>query len=167
VLRRLVKVTRSGTVELKLSVTERELLRTLVPQLRALLVEESGDATSGPGDPSLARLFPTAVVDDAEQDLAFRSLVHDDLLAARLANLDVVEQTLVSSELEPAQVGVWMRTINELRLVIGTKLDVSEDTDWVDPDDPEAPLYAVYGWLGLLLEALVQAGTALPPDPDA
>lgn len=166
-LRRLVKVTRNGTVELKLSAAERELLHTLIPQLRSLLVDEAGDATSGPGDPNLARLFPTAVVDDEEQDLAFRSLVHDDLLAARLGNLDIVEQTVDSATLEPAQVGVWMRTVNELRLVIGTKLDVSEDMDWVDPDDPEAPLYAVYGWLGVLLEALVQVGSSLPPDPDA
>lgn len=166
-LRRLVKVTRSGAIELKLSAAERELLHTLIPQLRALLVDGAGDAASGPGDPSLARLFPTAVVDDDEEDLAFRSLVHDDLLAARLGNLDIVEQTVDSATLEPAQVGVWMRTVNELRLVIGTKLDVSEDTDWVDPDDPEAPLYAVYGWLGVLLDALVQAGSALPPDPDA
>jgi len=69
--RRLVRLDGSGTgAELRLGATERTLLHDLVPQLRALLVEEAGDGTSGPTDPNLTRLFPTAVPDDAEDDEA-------------------------------------------------------------------------------------------------
>jgi len=162
---RLAQVSPDGTVELRLGAAERELLANLVPQLRALLVDEAGDAESGPTDPMLTRLFPSAHPDDPEEDGAYRSLVHDDLLAARLSNLDVVEQTLQSSTLDPGQVGIWMRTVNELRLVLGTKLDVSEDDELVAVDDDRAPIYAAYAWLGVLLEELVRAASALPPAP--
>ena len=57
---------------------------------------------------------------------------------------------------------------NDLRLVLGTRLDVSEDDDpWVDPDDPDAGALIAYGYLGELLEASVRALTgSLPEDPE-
>jgi len=47
------------------------------------------------------------------------------------------------------------------RLVLGTRLDVTEDLEdrWAQlgPDDPMAPLLAAYEWLGWLQESVVQA----------
>ena len=63
---RLARVQSDGTVELRLGEAERGLLTTLLPQLRALLVDEAGDATTGPNDPLLERLFPDARPDDAD-----------------------------------------------------------------------------------------------------
>ncbi|OWY59662.1 hypothetical protein B7486_73365, partial [cyanobacterium TDX16] len=57
---RLARVQSDGTVELRLGEAERGLLTTLLPQLRALLVDEAGDAATGPNDPLLERLFPDA-----------------------------------------------------------------------------------------------------------
>ena len=33
----------------------------------------------------------------------------------------------------------WMGTLNSLRLVLGTRLDVDEELPTLDPDDPLAP----------------------------
>jgi hypothetical protein len=164
---RLARVQSDGTVELHLGAAERELLTTLVPQLRQLLVDESGGADTGPTDPMLERLFPDARPDDAEGGHAYRSLVHDDLLAARLGNLDVLEAGLEGGSpicLDEEQVGIWMRSVNELRLVLGTRLDVDDDDELPDLAGPDAALYSAYAWLGVLLEDLVVAATgALPP----
>jgi hypothetical protein len=51
-----------------------------------------------------------------------------------------------------------MTAVNQLRLVLGTRLDVREDADpVVDPDDPAAPLAEIYAYLGVLLESLIAA----------
>jgi hypothetical protein len=42
--------------------------------------------------------------------------------------------------------------------VLGTVLDVDEEDPFaIDPDDPDARQYMLYGYLGLLLEEIVQA----------
>ena len=64
-----------------------------------------------------------------------------------------------------------MTALNDLRLVLGTRLDVSEDTVEVEPDDDDAPAYAVYGYLSYLLGEVVDAladGLGDPePEPDS
>ena len=83
--------------------------------------------------------------------------MHDDLLARRLAALDVVEATVDSERVDQEQLVAWMGAINDTRLVIGTKLDVSEDPSFdIDDDDPSAPAYAIYTYLGWLLEQVVE-----------
>jgi hypothetical protein len=58
----------------------------------------------------------------------------------------------------------WMGTLNSLRLVLGTRLDVDEELPTLDADDPLAPAYAVYEYLGWLLSQVVDAlSTDLPP----
>ena len=161
---RLVKVGHDGEVELRIGPAERELLATLLPQLRSLLVDEAGSAETGPTDPMLTRLFPSAHPDDPDEEGAYRALVHDDLLAVRLTNLDVVEQSLDAETLDAEQVGIWMRTVNELRLVLGTKLDVTEDDEPIAVDDDKALLYAAYSWLGVLLDDLIRASSSFPPE---
>ena len=150
---RRIRRTRKGDFEIRLADGERDLLARLVPQLRDLLL----DAEDGP-DPSLRRLFPTAYPDDPERDAEYHRLVHDDLLERRQAALDTMEATLQETRLDEEQLVAWMGAINDLRLVLGTRLDVSEDTDLdVDPDDPEAAALAIYGYLGFLLEHVVAA----------
>ncbi len=54
----------------------------------------------------------------------------------------------------------WMQAINAIRLVVGTRLDVSEDDDRmlrVDPDDPDARLWALYELTNLLQYELIEA----------
>jgi hypothetical protein len=54
-----------------------------------------------------------------------------------------------------------MHAVNALRLVLGTMLDVDEeDPLTVDPEDRTRE-YMLYGYLGLLLEEIVQAQLAV------
>jgi hypothetical protein len=50
-----------------------------------------------------------------------------------------------------------MGAINDLRLVLGTRLDVTEEMEGVAVDDPRAPALAVYQYLTYLLSEIVQA----------
>jgi hypothetical protein len=149
--------TRRGTYAVRLPRPERELLVSLVDQLRELL-ELTTD------DPSVRRLFPTAYHDDPERDQEYQQLVRDELLERRLAALATVEATADADELDEAQLSGWLTALNDLRLVLGTRLDVSEDQDAIDEDDPDAPAMAVYGYLSMLLNDVVDAlADDLPP----
>lgn len=154
----LVRRRRDGAFDVRLRGWERDLLSSLVPQLREMLTAGSGGGAGGAGvDPILKRLFPTAYVDDAALDAEYQSLVRDDLLEGHLAALDLVEETLDADVVTEEQLLAWMGAVNDLRLVLGTRLDVSEDMDEIDPDDPDASLFAAYSYLGWLLENIVAA----------
>ena len=152
--RGIVRRRRNGEFELHLSEDERDLVRSLTGQLRQLL-----EGNEERPDPSLRRLFPTAYTEDEERDAEYQRLMHDDILGHRLGCLAVVEATLDADRLAEEQLVAWMGALNDLRLVLGTRLDVSEETDVLDPDpaDPDAPAIAVYGWLGWLLEHVIDA----------
>lgn len=146
-----MRVTRGkdGKFAVKLPDAERELLVGLAAQLREILVaEETGN---------VYRLYPPGYANDEEREREYRQLVHDELLEKRLAALDIVEQTAFATKLDEEQVTAWMGSINSMRLVLGTVLEVSEDMDSIDPSDPRAGSLAVYGYLTNLLAQLVHA----------
>lgn len=130
--------------------SERDLLAHLLPQLRDLLSTD---------DPSITRLFPTAYANDPERDAGYHALVRDELLERRYASIDIIESTLAGGELDGDALSGWMRAVNDLRLVVGTRLDVSEEDDPsdIDPDDPDAGLWQIYHYLGMLLVFIVDA----------
>jgi hypothetical protein len=159
-----VRRERDGSFTIRLSEAEQMLVKSLLAQLRTLLkLEGSGELTEESG---IRRLFPAAYPgrDDLEAD--YREMVHDELLKERLAAIDRVEDTIVLPSLDEEQLTTWLRTFNDLRLVLGTRLDVSEDMGPIDPDDPEAPALAAYEYLGWLLECTVDALTRSLPPPD-
>jgi len=73
--------------------------------------------------------------------------------------LDTLERTLDADELTAEDADAWLRVLNDLRLILGTRLDVTEDTTLaeLDPNDPNAHQYAVYAYLSWLQEQLVAA----------
>jgi Domain of unknown function (DUF2017) len=144
-LRRPVKRTRSGRFQLNLSAAEREVLRSLPAQLKELL---------GTDDPSLRRLFPPAYPDDPARDAEYQRLVRDDLIAGRTAALDVMAATVDATELDTEQLTGWLSALNDLRLVLGTQLDVNED-DVVGGGG--TPLEELYGYLSQLEQMVVEA----------
>jgi hypothetical protein len=144
-------VERRGRYLLRLPAGERDLVRGLLNELRTLLA-------LGPDDPRLRRLYPAAYGEDRESNEEYRRLTHEDLATGRLAAVETVESTLGADELTPEQLTAWMQALNSLRLVLGTMLDVDEGDPFdVDPDDPDAQQYMLYGYLGMLLEEIVQA----------
>jgi Domain of unknown function (DUF2017) len=157
-----VKRRGAGRYEVKLRPSERVLMGDLVVQLREQLLASTDD-------PSVRRLFPPAYPDDPERDAGYQVLTRDELLEHRLAALDTVEESLDGDELDDAGLRAWMSTLNSLRLVLGTRLDVDEELPALADDDPLAPAYAVYEYLGWLLSQVVDVlSRDLPPSsPDA
>jgi hypothetical protein len=148
-LKRRIKRTSGGDYELKLPSEERVLLRSLPGQLRKLLDTD---------DPSVFRLFPSAYPDDPERDKEFSQLMRDDLLAHHRAGLETMEATVDATRLDNEQMEAWLSAINQLRLVLGTRLDITEGlTPEVPRDDPRGPLLAVYHYLSWLQDQVVDA----------
>jgi hypothetical protein len=145
-----VKRTRGGGYQLRLPREERELLRTLPGQLREVL---------GSDDPALARLSPPAYEDDPVRSREFAELVGDDLAASRRRSLDLMEATIDAERLDEEQLTAWLGALNDLRLVLGTRLDVTEEMYERPPatDDPNAHAFAVFVYLGWLQEQVVAA----------
>ena len=143
-----------GGVELRLTREERALLTGLAGELLVLLDGE-------PGDPALRRLSPPAYDDEQDED-AYRELMGGELLAGRREALELIARTAGQERLGPEEADAWLRALNDLRLVLGTRLDVKEDTflEELRPEDPRAPALAVYGYLSWLQEQLVAALSA-------
>jgi hypothetical protein len=143
---------REGGFRLRLSDGERELLRTLPGELRALLDSERDD-------PVLRRLFPPAYDRDEEGEDEYRRLMADELLEGRRAALRLVEDTAGRERLTAEELDAWLRALNDLRLVLGTQLDVTEETyeTELDPAHPQAYELSVYAYLSWLQEQLVAA----------
>jgi hypothetical protein len=162
--RRHARIQRSGPGRYAVALPdpERRLLVDLVGQLRDVLLATTDD-------PTLRRLFPTGYHEDPARDEEYQLLVRDELLERRLAALAQVEETAAAEELDEPGLTGWLTALNDLRLVLGTRLDVSEDDLEVDPDDPEAAAHAVYHYLGMLLGEVVDAlegDLPLPSEPE-
>jgi hypothetical protein len=132
---------------------EARLLGDLVAQLVTVL--EGGDAD----DPAVARLLPSAYPDDEEAAAEFRRFTSDDLTARKLANARRVLDDLAppaAERLDQAAQQSWLRTLTDLRLVLGSRLGVTADGP-APSDDPQVlVMHDVFDWLGYLQESLVQ-----------
>jgi hypothetical protein len=137
-----------GRFSLNLPLPERMLLRSLLPQLKHAVESR---------DPATKRLFPPAYPDDPDKEREYQGLMGNELANGRLVAVSTVLATLDEQELALPALERWMEVVNSLRLVLGTRLEVTEDLPAVSPDDPEAPTYAVYEYLGWLLEHAVAA----------
>jgi hypothetical protein len=157
---------RQAGVDVVLEAGEAAVLTRLCEELATLLSADGDDDASG--DPVLERLFPRAYLDPTEEEAEadWQRLVHGDLLDGRRRSLAVVEGTLAAATprrgrfeltLDEEQTQAWLSVINDARLALGTRLGVTEDLDLsgLDPDDPDTAPYAVYWWLGLLEERLL------------
>lgn len=141
---------KDGRFRLEVTRGERDVLRTLPAQLRELLAEQ--------GDPALRRLFPPAYADDPEREAEFREMVRDELLEGKLAAIATMESTIDAERLTEEELLAWLGALNDLRLVLGTRLAVSEETDFEDFEgDAREGVAALYRYLGALEEDVVEA----------
>lgn len=142
-----------GQFRLELDADERALMQRLLEQLRGLV---SG---ADPDDVRARRLFPTAYNNDPEGDFEYQRLMRDELVASHLGSLDAVDAALAAPDLDAHQLGALMRSLNGIRLVLGTLLDLDDDTDpsQVGSDDPLFAEHQLYLWLSWLLEHVVEA----------
>jgi hypothetical protein len=113
-----------GGVDVKLDPELRELLASLATQLTDLIDDpEAADSSA------LARLFPDASMDDPLETLGFEQLMGEALRAGKRESAAVVRATANATHLDPEQTLAWMRCLNDIRLVVGTRLEIEEDTD--------------------------------------
>ena len=139
-----------GGVRLRFHEGEVALLRARLAELEQLLDD--------PDDPALRRLFPPAH-DDRESEEQYRSLVRDQLVSGRANALKTMRDTLESRQLSADEADAWLRALNDLRLVLGTRHDVTEELDYeaLDLDDQRGRELVVYGYLTWLQDQLVEA----------
>jgi Domain of unknown function (DUF2017) len=130
----------------------------------AALLGNPGPAAP-PDDPVLARLLPDAYRDDTEAAGEFRRFTEQELRSGKLAAAQTVLDTLPEEggrvELTEEDGQVWLRALNDVRLALGVRLDITEDTAQrtqdLDPADPRSAYLWVYDWLTYLQETLVRA----------
>jgi hypothetical protein len=121
-----------GSVTVDLPEDLRELLASLAKQLMEL-IDDPGSAD----DPGMARLFPPASVDDPMEALGFEQLMGDAIRAGKRESASVLRATAQHKRLSAEETLAWMRCLNDIRLLIGTRLDVREDSDFeAMADDP-------------------------------
>lgn len=142
----------------------------LAPETRQTIVDlaEQLDEIQTTDRPETTRLFPTAYPDDPEKDAGYQVFARDELIGKRRMAVEIIRQTAEAEILTEDELASWMGVLNDLRLVLGTILDVSEDDDRIDPTAPDAQGHLLYGFLGELVHYIVEAlTTALPePEPD-
>jgi hypothetical protein len=139
--------------EITLTVDERSTLLSFVDQLSDILA-------MGPDDARLRRLFPTAYHENPDHDAEYQGYMRDELTQSRSASIAIVREVLESTDLiTAAQLHAFMTVLNNLRLVLGTLLDVGEDDfeDDIDENDPAFGQWQLYGYLGWLMEWTISA----------
>jgi hypothetical protein len=150
--RRPIRRNKDGSYSVKLTDDERQLLRELPGELVKIL-------ESGEDDRSMYRLFPRAYESDLGRQVEYDRLMRDDLQARHVEALRLLEQTAEAKELSEEQIDSWVRALNQLRLVLGTRLDLTDDTteEDFDVDGPTAGAYALYSYLTDLQSHAVEA----------
>ena len=145
----MVRRASDGTFSIRIGEQEREVIGALAEQLRELLLSEQSDG--------LERLFPPGYANDPDRDQEYQQLTHDELLTKRLDSIDVVERTIEATSLTEDELNAWMGAVNDLRLVLGTRLDVTEDMEHIDLDDERGYAYHLYQYLTYVLSEILEA----------
>jgi hypothetical protein len=163
-----------GGITISLEAAEREVLGQLFDQMRQLLHELNAQETSDPleamlgmngstqisDDPALARLFPNGYSDDEHASADFRRFTEQDLRQQKIAALSDVRENLNDHEnpttVSPQQAQSWLKAVNDLRLVLGTRMEITQESYFdFDSDEPEVNLYNYLTYLqGTLIDAL-------------
>ena len=148
---------RDGRYAVKLDPSVRAVLVTMAEQLSPIL---------DPDEPMTRRLFPPAYAggDEEGREVAYRSLVDTALINHHREAFAVMAATAQADVLTESELEAWLSAVGSLRLVLGTRLDVSEEMEAPGPADPSAPEYALYELLGQLQYLMIEVLAAGLPD---
>ena len=176
---------------------EAQVIASLTSQVVELLRDRNGESASDPDplagelglsggpslppdDPVLQRLLPDAYRDDADEAAEFRRFTERSLTSSKVANAEIVLQTLrdaglddldpeadpesgeqLEVELGPDAVQAWLRTLTDVRLALAVRLGIENDEDAMllheSGDEAALAMAELYDWLGYVQETLVQA----------
>ena len=158
---------------------EREVLLNLAEQIIELLAERvdhhNDDPLAAmvgitvhdtpPEDEVLLRLLPNAYADQVDAS-EFRRYTESTLRQKKQAHAMAMRMHIKAAvdgviELDHDSANAWLGAMNDVRLTLGVRLKVEENThqelELLAPDDPMRGVYAVYSWLGWLQESLIDA----------
>jgi len=122
-------------------------------------------------DPVVERLFPDVYADDAEQAAEFRRYTEGDLKTAKIDQAAAILAALPGSggavvRLDGEAAEAWLRALNDVRLALGIRLDIRDDTDLMaeldeavmrDPTSSRVRQLTMYEYLGVLQESLLDS----------
>lgn len=178
---------RFGQILLSFNGQEVSVLSHLVGQLAALLQSHSsvpldpdplfarleiGGTDERPDDPVLARLLPDAY-DSSDSASEFRRTTEQGLINRKIEDAMLVwaalsldsPDSIHQPSSSPVTVTItertflpWLSTLNAVRLALGVRLGIVEESDHerVSADEDAAPTVAIFQWLAGLIEALIQ-----------
>ncbi len=149
---------RDGRYAVRLSPQVRALLGSLAEQMIPMIDSD---------DPAATRLFPPAYVGThtSEAEQQYRELVDGALHSHHHHAVQVLTETVTADSLSADELAGWLSAIGSMRLVIGTRLDVSEGMVDPAPGDPSEPEHAVFHLLGVLQGTIIDVlGAELPDD---
>lgn len=181
---------KNGHVVAELSQQESAVIRGLVGQIKDMLTARSDETpqdelsaltgirtgpTTPPEDRVLGRLLPdfyrhdplTGESDEEQPEAAgaMRSLYEPELLERKTGVAETVLRTCPRDggrvELTGEQADGWLSALNDVRLALGTALDVEDDMPEELPEDElRREHLGVYQWLTWVQDNLVEAMTS-------
>lgn len=123
------------------------------------------------GDPVVDRLFPNVYPDQPEESAEYRRYTEGDLKTSKIDQAGAILAALPASgggevRLDPESAEAWLRALNDVRLALGVRLEIQDDSsleteldDAVLRDPTSSRVYqlSVYAYLGYLQESLLEA----------
>jgi hypothetical protein len=150
----------------RFSPEEVKVLRQVAGEVVALLTDGFDR-----DDPVVERLFPDVYPDDPVINAELRPYTDGDLKTAKIDQAGAILAALPSAggtdvALDEESAEAWLRALNDVRLALGTRLDVRDDMDLEeeldeavlkDPTSPRVGQLSLYAYLGYLQESLLEA----------
>ena len=156
---------RGGRCVARFAPGEAAVLHQVVAEVMALLSDGFDRA-----DPVVERLFPDVYPEDPAGSADLRRYTDDDLKTAKLDQARSILSVLPADggevRLDPEQAETWLRALTDVRLALGLRLDIRDDTDLEaelddavlrDPTSPRVGQLSVYAYLTYLQESLLEA----------
>ncbi|QSB17100.1 DUF2017 domain-containing protein [Natronosporangium hydrolyticum] len=122
-------------------------------------------------DPVVDRLFPEVYPGRSEDAAEFRRYTEGELKTSKIDQAGAILATLPSSgggdvTLDGESADAWLRALNDVRLALGVRLEVQDETSLEveldeavlrDPTSSRVYQLSVYAYLGYLQESLLEA----------
>jgi len=120
------------------------------------VLEDLPELVAGEGDVG-GRLAYTAHPGDAEAEARYLDLIGDDLDRLRAADRKAFAGGLGATSITLEVAEAWMRVVGEARIVLASRLGITEDGWEEEAERTRDPEMALLGYLGYLQDALVGA----------
>lgn len=107
--------------------------------------------------PVTKRIFPTAYRNSPEMEMDYQRLTRESLTKHHQQQLTTFEQTIFKTEITMDEALSWVGALNDMRLILGTALDVNQEHKIPEENDPNYEGFVVYDFLTYLQEAILEA----------